>query len=125
MTYLHKPFTEKEKNVQNILSYIEDHFADDVNLEKLENEIHLDKHYMSHIFKEVTGTTIFTHLYTRRINQAQLLFLIEEEESVTNVCYRVGFKHLSHFSRVFKKFVGMPPEVFRQTMQKKNTKRVK
>ncbi len=125
LTYLHKPFTEKEKNVQNILSYIEDHFADDVNLEKLENEIHLDKHYMSHIFKEVTGTTIFTHLYTRRINQAQLLFLIEEEESVTNVCYRVGFKHLSHFSRVFKKFVGMPPEVFRQTMQKKNTKRVK
>jgi len=120
-----KPLSVKERNVQNIVTYIENHFTDDIHLEHLERELHLDKHYMSHIFKEVTGTTVFTHLYTRRINQAQLLFLIEEDASVTDVGYRVGFKHSSHFSRIFKKFVGMTPDAFRQSMRKKNTMRVK
>ncbi|PYI56676.1 AraC family transcriptional regulator [Paenibacillus flagellatus] len=113
-----KPLSEKEKNVQKIISYIEAHYEQDIHLDGLESELHLDKHYLSRIFKEVTGVTIFTHLYTRRINQAQLLFMIEPNETVTNVCYRVGFKHLPHFSRIFKKYVGLTPESFRKTRPK-------
>lgn len=28
---------------------------------------------------------------------------------ITDVCYTVGFKNLSHFSKVFKEKYGMPP----------------
>lgn len=106
--------SEKEQTVQKAISYLEEHYVDDVHLDDLGEHLHLNKHYLARTFRDITGVTIFTYLYRRRVNQAKIKFLLERELSVTDVCFQVGFKNLSHFSRVFKQQVGQTPEQFRR-----------
>lgn len=106
----------KEKHVQDIISYIEQHYADELTLDQVQNNIHLNKFYLSKTFKEVTGTTIFQYLLERRIYAAKLL-LIEGNHKITDICLATGFKHLSHFSRSFKHITGLSPEQYRRQHQ--------
>ncbi|TVY09456.1 AraC family transcriptional regulator [Paenibacillus cremeus] len=105
--------SDKERHVQNIIAYVEQHYREEMTLEQMEKSLHLSKTYLSKIFKEVTGLTLFKYVYQRRINQAKVLFLLENR-SVTDTCFQVGFKHLAHFSRIFKEHVGSTPEQFRK-----------
>lgn len=109
--------TAKERNVQEIISYIESNYHRDVHLSDLEQHLHISKNYLANIFREVTGATIFQYLNQRRINQAKLIFLTEPGASVTDVGYRVGFKHPAHFSRVFKQISGISPNRYLQQVK--------
>ncbi len=108
--------SDKEKHVQKVVSYIESRYNEDLNLDALSEQLHLSKFYLSKIFKEVTGVTIFGYLYQRRINQAKIEFTVKRKASVTEVSYRTGFKHPSHFSKVFKQLTGVTPEKYRKEM---------
>jgi AraC-like DNA-binding protein len=108
------PSSDRENHVQRVIQYIEAHYAEDISMEELERELHISRHYLSRVFKEWTGTTVFQFLYHRRINQAKTLFLVENDLSVSEVSVKVGFKHLAHFSRVFKQWEGCPPEKYRK-----------
>jgi len=109
--------SEKEKTAQAIVAYLEANYADDLHLDDLQKHLHLSKYYLAKLFKEVTGVTVFDYIYQYRINQARILFLLDPRISVTEVCFRSGFKHLAHFSRQFKRIVGVPPERFRRQVR--------
>lgn len=104
----------EQNSVHNALVYIEQHYMDDFSLDELAASVNFSRCYMSRLFKERTGMTVFDYVNKRRINEAKLLFLIDRACSVTEVCFRVGYKHLTHFSRTFKRMVGMTPEQFRK-----------
>lgn len=106
--------TVKEEHAQRIIDYIGEHFSEEIHMHHLEEALHLNRFYLAKIFKEVTGSTIFQYINERRINEAKLLILLEPELSLTDISYQVGFKHGSHFSRLFKKIVGMTPEQYRR-----------
>ncbi|WP_342048059.1 AraC family transcriptional regulator [Bacillus sp. OTU530] len=106
--------SNKETSVQRIITYLEQNYTEDITLETLQSYIHINKFYLSKLFKQITGTTIMNFLYEYRINEAKKMFLVDKDISVTNVCYKVGFKHLSHFSRLFKQHVGISPETFKK-----------
>ncbi|WP_276356201.1 helix-turn-helix transcriptional regulator [Cohnella caldifontis] len=109
--------SEKERTVQQIVTYVEERYMEDLDMDRLQDDLHVSKYYLSRLFKEVTGVTIFEFLYRRRINEAKILFLLDPALSVTEVCFRTGFKHLAHFSRLFKKQVGLTPEKYRRSMR--------
>lgn len=111
--------SEKEKAVQEIIHVLETAFRDDLHLDQLEARLHLSKSYLSRIFKEVTGVTIFEYVYRKRINEARILFLMQPNTSVTEACFQLGFKHLAHFSRMFKQYVGLSPEQFKRQMKER------
>ncbi|WP_019422883.1 helix-turn-helix transcriptional regulator [Paenibacillus sp. OSY-SE] len=110
------PAGEREKHVQETIRVIEGCYQEDVTLDDIAERQHLNKYYLSKVFKDVTGTTVFTYLYHRRINQAKVWFLTEPQWSVTDVSFRAGFKHLPHFSRLFKQMVGCTPEQYRKQL---------
>lgn len=108
--------TVKEKTVQQVVSFLESHYAEDVTLDQVQKHLHVSKYYLSRMFKEVTGVTMFEYVYRRRINQARIEFVLDPSVSVTDVCFRVGFKHLAHFSRVFKELVGVTPVQYKKSL---------
>ncbi|ALS26699.1 AraC family transcriptional regulator [Paenibacillus sp. 32O-W] len=112
----HAPASEREKHVQRVITFLEEHYAEHLTLEAIAESLHLTKPYLSNMFKSVTGTTVFKYLYNRRINQAKIYFRLEPHRSVTDICHAVGFQHLPHFSRMFKAAVGTTPEAYRRRM---------
>ena len=108
-------FPEKELHVQHVITFVEHNYMNDLSLEEIAQAVHLTKHYLSSLFKEVTGTTVFKYVYSRRINQAKNLLWLQPNLTITEVCYAAGFKHLAHFSRMFKEMVGCTPEDYRSS----------
>jgi AraC-like DNA-binding protein len=106
--------SEKEKVVQDVIALLEKTFSEDLHMDQLQKALHLSKSYLAKIFKEVTGVTIFEYVYRKRINEARILFLMNPGMTVTEVCFRLGFKHLAHFSRLFKQMTGLSPEQFKK-----------
>lgn len=111
-------FSQKERYVQQVLDYVEHHYQEDIDLDTLEEHIHISKYYLTKVFKEVTGSTIFNYLYQKRVYQARILFILEKGVSVSDACYRTGFKNPAHFSRLFKQWTGLSPDQFRKTSNK-------
>ncbi|MDF2724079.1 MAG: AraC family transcriptional regulator [Paenibacillus sp.] len=105
---------ERQQHVQRLIQYIELHFAEDLKLDDLVKHVHISKFHLMKLFREAIGKSITDYLYERRVNQAKLLFMCAEDISVTEACYEVGFKHVAHFSRQFKKQVGYSPETFKK-----------
>ncbi|MBP1990843.1 helix-turn-helix domain-containing protein [Paenibacillus eucommiae] len=106
--------TPKEQTVQKVVTWVEGHFAEQVSFDDIAAHMDLNKHYLSRVFRELTGLTVFDYLYQRRINEAKIIFLLQDQVSVTEVCYRVGFNNLSHFSRMFKQRVGCTPDEYKR-----------
>jgi len=106
--------SERERHAQRVIEFIEANYAEELTMEDVERELHVSRHYLARVFKAVTGWTVFQFLYQRRINQAKTLFLFEPSLSVSEVGRRVGFKHLPHFSRVFKQIEGCTAEQYRK-----------
>ncbi|WP_339292817.1 AraC family transcriptional regulator [Paenibacillus sp. FSL W8-0187] len=107
--------SEKERHVQHVVSFVEEHYMQDLTLDRIARDMHITKHYLSSLFKEVTGTTVFKYLYHRRINQAKILLRLHPHLSITEISQAAGFKHLAHFSRMFKAMVGTTPEYYRRS----------
>lgn len=108
-----REFSTKEQHVQELISYIEEHYKEDLTLDLIQSNVHLNKFYMSKLFKEITGTTIFQYIVERRLYAAKLL-LISSDIKITEISYEVGFKHSAHFSRAFKQATGLTAEQYRK-----------
>ncbi|WP_090911885.1 AraC family transcriptional regulator [Paenibacillus sp. cl141a] len=111
----HDSISEKERHVQHVVSFVEENYMLDLTLEGIARDMHITKHYLSSLFKEVTGTTVFKYVYHRRINQAKIMLRFHPHLSITEISQASGFKHLAHFSRMFKAMVGTTPEHYRRS----------
>lgn len=112
------PSLEKERLANEIVQFIDQNFMDEVRLDRMEMEFFISKYHLSRTFREITGLSIFEYLCHKRIEKAkQLLQHDVSENVVSDVCYRVGYNHPAHFSRVFKKLVGVSPIQYRKLMK--------
>ncbi|WP_018751976.1 helix-turn-helix domain-containing protein [Paenibacillus sanguinis] len=100
--------------VANIKQYITAHL-DESNLSRKEIAQHafLNPDYLARLFKKETGLSMMEYLLQERIKLAQEL-LLSSNLSVAEIASSVGYSHLSHFSRMFKKQTGVNPNEFRQ-----------
>lgn len=103
---------KKEIHVQKIITYINNNYMNQIDLELLENNFYLNKYYISHIFKEITGFSVIEYIQHQRIINAQKM-LNNTDREIANICYDCGFNNLQHFYRVFKKISGTTPKNYR------------
>ena len=82
--------------------YIEEHFKEDLTLEKLSSEFYISKYYLSREYKKIYGRTIFQHIITCRINYGKHLLRFSDN-SVEEIAHQCGFNDQSYFVRQFKK----------------------
>lgn len=59
-------------------------------------------------FKKISDLSPLRWIINRRLEAAHDL-ICRGGASITDICYQVGFKNLSHFSKVFKEKYGLPP----------------
>jgi len=76
-------------------------------------KLHLSSNYLADLLQKFTGKTTIEHIHLEMIDRAKDL-LWGTEETVSEIAYRLGFEHPSHFARVFRAKTGHSPSGYRQ-----------
>ena len=97
------------------ITFIEQHLHLKIAQAEVAERCGLSAFQLSRLFRKLTGTTFQEFLLRRRVSEAQRL-LANPRVSVTDVCFSVGFRDLSYFTRTFQKHVGQTPTAYRQTL---------
>ncbi|MDT3404842.1 helix-turn-helix transcriptional regulator [Mucilaginibacter terrae] len=66
---------------------------------------------LKRLFKQIFGYSVFSYYQHFRMKEAARL-LRQEQLSVSETGYRLGFTNLSHFTRIFEEHVGMKPKAY-------------
>ena len=99
--------------VRQACEYIRQHYSEQITLEEVSAQVGLSPAYLSMLFKKEMDEGFAHYLMTVRIDQAREL-LRETHDSVAEICVRVGYNDLKHFTHIFEKNVGVKPGVYRK-----------
>lgn len=100
--------------VAAILTYINEHYAEEITLEKLCKAAGgLSEQYLCRLFKQTMGMRPVEYILKKRINIAHS-YLEKTDMPIAEVAERTGFHNTSYFYRNFKKFTGTSPLHCRQ-----------
>ena len=93
------------------LSYVEQHFRDNVTSAVAAQICSMDNFRFSRVFKSTFGIGFKEYLLRVRIKEACRL-LDKPDIAVTEVAYLCGFNDPSYFTKVFKRFAGVAPSAY-------------
>jgi AraC family transcriptional regulator len=94
------------------IDYVEAHLAEPVTLAEIAASTGLTPMHFAAQFKAATGLRPHEYLLRRRIERAQEM-LVGTGLPLVDIALSVGFQNQSHFTSVFKGFVGQPPNAWR------------
>jgi len=92
----------QHEKINQVFQFVMDNYQRPVSLEEAAAVANLSISAFCRYFKLRTGKTFIQFINELRISTA-CKFLIEEELSVSEACYKAGFSNLSNFNRQFKK----------------------
>ena len=113
VTVLKKP----ENKVVEIIKYVNENYSSKISLDDLVDHFYVNKYYLCHVFKSETGLSIIDFVNSKRLAEAEKL-LRYSNESITDICYRVGFSSINHFLKLFKNAYDLTPKKFRADVHK-------
>ena len=85
----------------------------DINLDAAASQTGISPFHFLRLFANVLGVTPHQYLVRSRLRHAARL-LADEDGSVTDIAYDVGFGDLSNFVRTFHRAAGISPRAFRE-----------
>jgi AraC family transcriptional regulator len=98
--------------LRRVVDYVEASLTDPVSLADLAAAAGLTRMHFAAQFRAATGLPPHEYLTRRRIERAQEM-LLEDDLALVEVALSVGFQTQSHFTSVFKRFVGQSPRAWR------------
>ena len=115
---VHKLSQQDIESVQTVASYLSDHCAFDIPLERLTQIACMGTTKLKSCFKKYYDCTITEYIQQRRMSQAEYL-LAYTELTVGQVAQTVGYSTSSRFAELFRKSTGLLPLEYRKTAQRK------
>lgn len=93
--------------------WIDAHSHQEIDLEGAAAQADVSPFHFLRLFSSVLGVTPHQYLVRSRLRHAARL-LAEDENSITDIAYDVGFGDLSNFVRTFHRAAGVSPRRFRE-----------
>jgi AraC-like DNA-binding protein len=98
--------------------FIDSNYAERIDAGEIADEACYSKFHFIRTFKSIYGRTPHQYLTHVRIERAKEL--LEQEVSVTEACFAVGFDSLGSFTSLFKRRAGVTPSEYqRQHLERK------
>ena len=94
--------------------YIDNNYKYPLTLEQLAAEAHMNKYYLSHVFKREYGVSPINYMISRRIDESKHL-LEETDLSASQIAQMLGFSSSSYFSQAFRRAENISPTDYRKT----------
>lgn len=105
MTLINAPVDHD--SMKSLLTYCSEKYTEPITLESLSSELHLNKYYISHIFKERMNIGFSDFVNNLRVEHA--CNLLENGANITEIAFSSGFSSVRTFNRVFLQNMGMTP----------------
>ncbi len=105
--------------VTKAMIYIENNISKKISLKKIAEHCGISPSYLSREFKTISGMTFSDYLLKTRIKLA-IKLLSKDDMTVTAVCYDVGFHDLTYFGRIFKRYTGVNPSSYHESVVSKS-----
>lgn len=110
------PLYGKAGTIQKIKKYLEMHYAENITLQDVADEICLDKSYLGRLFKEECQITVMGCLREVRLAKAKELLLRGMNSS--EVAEKTGFGDAAYFAKSFRQATGVSPARYREAENK-------
>jgi two-component system, response regulator YesN len=106
--------TGGDQAIEFALQYIKAHYHEELSLEKAASVVYLNPVYFSQLFKQKTGQGFKEYVIQLRLDQAKEM-LHNPALKIADICERIGYQDMRHFSQLFRKRYGMTPSEYRQS----------
>ena len=100
------------RKLRLVLDYVEQHFAEKIQISELSEIIHVCDDRLIRLFKEVTGVTPIEYIMNLRM-EAAIKLLSATELSVADIADQTGFGSATYMTRVFKQKLNTTPGKYR------------
>ncbi|RDU22393.1 response regulator [Anaerosacchariphilus polymeriproducens] len=97
------------------LDYIQENLHDEtLSITTVSEQIYLNPVYFGRVFKNMLNMSFKKYVQNARIERAKVLIL-EEIESISNICTQVGIPNPSYFTKLFKQYTGFLPSEYKRS----------
>ena len=103
--------TEMLYDMQNLLTYIDEHYSENITLSFAAERMNFSESHFSKVFKKLVGINFVTYINAVRIEQAAAM-LKTSGAKITDIAMHCGFGNVRSFNRTFKEFTGYTPSQF-------------
>ena len=103
---------KQQERMHRIHQFVETNFQNPIDTQQIANEVNLSLPAFCRYMKKTTKLT-----YTDFVNQYRIQYakkLLIQDKNVTEACFESGYESLSYFNRIFKKWTGETPSIFRK-----------
>lgn len=103
----------KNRYVSEAIALMQQDYAESLTAATIAEQLHIQPTYLHRLFRENTGLTMGEHLQNIRIQHAQEL-LLHTDDTLLEVSTAVGIGSQQHFTKLFKRIVGLSPLEYRR-----------
>ena len=108
-----KEVASPKKIVRDALSYIREHYNENISLTDVSENINISKNYLCDIFKKELNVTFINYVTALRIEKAKEL-LVSTDMKMYEISAAVGYNDYAYFSQIFKRQTGTTLSAYRR-----------
>jgi|SRR5438270_3188974 len=101
-----------DRRVKRTKSVLDQEYRNPPTVEQLADGVGLSASRLAHLFRDETGKSIQSYIVERRLFMAAML-IVQSDEQISQIAYRVGFGDVSNFNHSFKRRFAMSPKEYR------------
>ena len=95
------------KMVEAVLKMIEEGLHEELTLHSAAERLYINSSYLSRLFKQETGKSFSAYVLERKMERAKRV--LQEGAKVYDAAGAAGYKDVSYFTKVFRKYWGVTP----------------
>lgn len=100
--------------IRKALLYIRENYQKEITLESVSEHVNLSATYFSRLFSKETTKNFTEYINGIRVEESKKL-LLDDQYTLCDVAILSGFNDQSYYSKVFKKYEGMTPGMYRKS----------
>lgn len=109
--------SSEKKDILLAKNYIQEHYSENLSLEVLAGQVHMNSYYFSSFFKKHAGENFKDYVNHVRLEHA-LPLLVSTDRKLYEIASDVGFRDVRSFTELFLRVYGETPASYRKRLKK-------
>lgn len=101
-----------DERIQSALNYIEQNIGSSISLADISKVVYLSPYHLHRLFKAETGVALKKFMDMLKMEKAYQ-YVVDEEKKVKDISNELGYHDYETFSRAFKRYHQVAPDILR------------